>query len=95
MNKIEFLGILASIIIFISLTFKTSSYSGTLKMRSVNLIGSALFIVYACFIPAYSVIILNALSMCVNITHIILESKLHHEKLRERKEINNDATKDM
>lgn len=75
---IENLGIVATVVILISMSCKTMTYKGSLIMRITNIIGSALFTVYGFILPAYSTGILNAILIFVNTYHlinIILEHK--------------------
>ena len=63
---IELIGYLASVVILIGFTFKGES-----KIRTVNMVGSLLFIVYGLLIKAYPVALLNALTIVVNICALI------------------------
>lgn len=51
---------------------KSSTYSGNLKMRIWNLLGSIVFIVYGILLSAYSVIILNAIMIVLHAYHIVV-----------------------
>lgn len=72
MNIIELVGIFASICIIISMSFKTATYRGTLCMRIINIVGSAIFVVYGFLLPAYSTAILNFVLVGVNLWHTII-----------------------
>ena len=63
---VELIGYLASIVILIGFTFKGES-----KIRTINMIGSLLFIVYGLLIKAYPVALLNALTILVNVRALI------------------------
>lgn len=67
----ELIGILASVIIFISMCFKSDSFVGNILMRSANVIGSIIFIVYGFLLPAYSTAFLNIGMVIINVYHII------------------------
>lgn len=41
------------------MTCETKSYKSTVMMRLTNLIGSAIFVVYGCLLPAYSTALLE------------------------------------
>lgn len=67
----EIVGISGSTLIAISMMFKTTTDSGVLWLRIFNLIGSVVFIVYGCLLPAYSTIILNCVCVILNIKGLI------------------------
>lgn len=71
MNVIEILGVIASILILISMCFNSSSYIGSLLMRIFNLIGSIILTVYGSLIQAFSVVFLNGILVLVNIYYLI------------------------
>ncbi len=66
----EAIGLFATIMILISMSFKTLSYKGSLWMRITNIIGSVLFTIYGFILPAYSTGILNGVLIFVNIFHL-------------------------
>lgn len=68
---IEIIGILATLLILVSMSFKTTSVKGSIWMRALNIVGSMVFIVYGCLLPAYSTAILNAALVGVNTYHLI------------------------
>ena len=72
MNSIfvEVIGIVATVLILFSMLFKTTTLKGDIRMRILNLIGSLIFTVYGCLIPAISTAILNGLLIIVNIYHL-------------------------
>ena len=74
---IEIIGILSTILILISMLFKTTSFKGSLIMRILNLSGSAVFVVYGCLLPSISTAILNAGLVIINSYHIVLLIKEH------------------
>lgn len=57
---IELIGIIATLFILTSMLFKTNTTKGAIIMRSINLVGSAIFVVYGSLLPAISTAILNA-----------------------------------
>ena len=77
---VEVIGILGTIAILFSMLFKTTTLKGDIRMRVLNLIGSIIFTVYGCLLPAISTAILNGVLIIVNIYHLtslIKESKQH------------------
>ena len=63
---VELIGYLASVVILVGFTFKGES-----KIRTINMIGSLLFIVYGLLIKAYPLALLNALTIVVNIRVLV------------------------
>ena len=63
----EFVGISGSILIAISMMFKTTTDKGVKWLRMFNLLGSIVFVVYGIMLPAYSTIILNTVCVVLNI----------------------------
>lgn len=74
MNYVEILGIIATIIVLISMSFKTTSYKGTMCMRIINIIGSVAFTIYGCLLPAYATAIMNFILFFINIFYLIKET---------------------
>ena len=72
---IEILGIISSALIVLSLIFKTTTLKGTVRMRSINFIGSICFIIYSIFINSPSVFIANSATAVINICFIFKEVK--------------------
>ena len=68
---IEIIGISATILILFSMLFKTTTLKGDIRMRVLNLIGSAIFTVYGCLLPAISTAVLNGALIVVNAYHLI------------------------
>lgn len=75
MNWIEYVGIGATVLILISLTF-----SDTTKLRIFNTIGSVMFVIYGAYIGALSVWILNSVCAVVNIYKLLKNSKKFSKK---------------
>lgn len=72
MNYIELVGIVATIFILISMSFKTTSFKGNLWMRVLNIIGSIIFVIYGILMPALSTAILNGAVIIINSYHIYI-----------------------
>lgn len=68
---IELIGIIATLFILTSMLFKTNTTKGAIIMRSINLVGSAIFVVYGSLLPAISTAILNAGLVIINTFHLI------------------------
>ena len=68
---IELIGIIATLFILTSMLFKTNTTKGAIIMRSINLVGSAIFVVYGSLLPAISTAILNAGLVIINSIHLI------------------------
>lgn len=72
MNMIELLGYVAMVLVALSFLMKD-----IIKLRLINAIGCACFVVYALLLPtpAYPVAGLNILVVCVNIYYILKAKK--------------------
>lgn len=78
----EIIGIIASIILIVAMSFRSTTPKKNILMRAINIIGSILFVVYGFLIPAYSTAGLNIAIIIVNIVYITLEwRKLDNEDL--------------
>lgn len=82
---VEIIGIIATILILISMCFKTTSFKGAFWLRLLNIIGSVVFAIYGILLPAISTAILNILLVIVNTYHLIILIK---ENKKLNKEIN-------
>ena len=80
---VEVIGIIATLLILFSMLFKTTTLKGDIRMRVLNLIGSLIFTIYGCLIPAISTAILNGALIIVNTYHLIM-------LLKEKNKINTD-----
>ncbi len=76
-NPIEWLGIVGGIVVVISFVMK-----GEIKMRVVNFIGAALFIVYGFFIGSISVVALNFILAGVQVYKVIKKMKGKYNEKR-------------
>ena len=68
---IELIGIIATLFILTSMLFKTTSTKGAIFMRSANLVGCIVFVIYGSLLPAISTAILNGALVIVNSFHLI------------------------
>ncbi len=74
MNEVllnEIVGISGSILIAISMVFKTTTDKGVMYLRIFNLLGSIVFVVYGFMLPAYSTIVLNCICVVLNIIGLV------------------------
>lgn len=69
---LEFLGYIASFIILVSLLM-----SSIVKLRWINLLGSAIFSVYGFLIGALPVAFMN---LCISLINIYYLIKIYHKK---------------
>ena len=79
MNKeiIGIIGNVATLLVLASMCFKTTSYKGSMCMRVLNIIGSAVFVIYGIMLPAISTAILNSALIVVNSYHTVILIKNH------------------
>ncbi|MBY8232563.1 YgjV family protein [Vibrio fluvialis] len=78
MNMVEIMGYAASIGVAISLTMKD-----IVKLRVLNFIGCALFVVYGLMINAWPVVATNTFIACVNVYFLF---KMQQEKKADKAE---------
>ena len=67
---IEFIGIMAAVLILTSMVFPTMSFKGSVWMRIINLIGSIVFVIYGILLPAIATAIANGAIIIINIYHL-------------------------
>ena len=82
----EVIGIGATLFILVSMLFPTLSYKGSFWMRILNLIGSAIFVVYGALLPAISTAVLNGCLIIVNTYHFVKLILDHKKELKEKAE---------
>lgn len=75
--NIEIIGTIASILLIISMCFKTETIKGSIWMRIFNIVGSVIFATYGFLLPAYSTGCLNTIMVGVNAVRLV---KLLKEK---------------
>lgn len=61
----EVLGLAASVLILLSIAVR-----GEKRIRQLNIVGSALFVIYGIIIHSYSIILLDACGVVINIYHL-------------------------
>lgn len=66
------LGLLASIVVLVSMCFNTRTRKGELFMRSINFVGSILSVIYGIILgPAgFGMILLNGVLVVVNLVYL-------------------------
>lgn len=69
---IELFGLSGSVLIFISMLYKSNTRKGNITMRIWNLLGSVVFVIYGICLPAYSTIVLNVIMIILHIYHLIV-----------------------
>lgn len=74
MDKYELVGLAGSVMVIISFMFKDVK-----KMRLVNMVGSALFIIYGILIRAWSVVFLDSMLIIVQTIQLIKARKGKNE----------------
>lgn len=67
---VEVIGIIAAIIILVSMVFPTMSFKGSLWMRIINIVGSIVFVIYGIMLPAIATAIANIGILIVNVVHL-------------------------
>ena len=69
---VEMIGIVSTLFVLVSMLFKTTTIKGSIIIRSFNFVGSSIFIVYGCLLPAISTAILNGALAIINGYHLIM-----------------------
>ncbi len=67
----EALGIFASGFVLLSMTVKSDSRSGNIRMRLLNLTGSVLMILYGFWIGSFSTVLLNVICLITHVYYLI------------------------
>lgn len=76
-DPVALLGLLASIIVLVSMCFNTRSRNGELLMRSLNLVGSIVSVVYGMLIGVLGagMVLLNGVLVFVNAFYLLKNIK--------------------
>lgn len=69
-DSVEIIGILAGVFVLSSFLMK-----GETKIRTVNIIGALLFVIYAILIKSLSVGIINGILVIVQLVYLLKERK--------------------
>lgn len=67
----EALGIFASGFVLLSMTVKSDSRSGNIRMRLLNLTGSVLMILYGFWIRSFSTVFLNVICLITHVYYLV------------------------
>lgn len=72
-NPVAIIGLVASIVVLISMCFNPSTKRGNLLMRGVNLVGSIISVVYGLLLGPLGagMILLNGVLVFVNLIYLI------------------------
>lgn len=68
---IESIGILAGILLIVSMTFKTSSTKQAILLRIFNALGCFAFVIYGILLPALATALINFILVLVDVYHLI------------------------
>ena len=69
---IEVIGIVAAVLILVSMVFPTMSFKGSVCMRVLNTVGSIVFVIYGILLPAIATAIANIGILIVNLVHLCI-----------------------
>lgn len=78
--EVEIIGMIASVLILASMTIQSATDKGNLIMRTINIIGSTVFVIYGFLIPAYSTAFMNIAIVIVDIIYIVCIIKRMRKK---------------
>lgn len=67
---VENIGIIAAVLIVVSMTFPTMSLKAGIWMRVINILGSCAFVVYGILLPAIATTIANSALVVINGYHL-------------------------
>lgn len=67
----EALGIFASGFVLLSMTVKSDSKQGNIRMRLLNLTGSVLMILYGFWIGSFSTVFLNVICLLTHVYYLM------------------------
>lgn len=72
-NPVAIIGLVASIVVLVSMCFNPSTKKGNLLMRGVNLVGSIISVVYGLLLGPLGagMILLNGVLVFVNLIYLI------------------------
>ena len=82
---LEIVGLIGSVLVLISMCFKTSTIKSGLYLRIFNLVGTTILSIYGILLPTFSIAFLNIASSIVNIIHIINLCKLAKKEKDDKK----------
>ena len=76
-NPAALLGLLASVIVLVSMCFNTKTRKGTFMMRLINLVGSILSTIYVLALgtSGIGVVLLNGVLIFINLFYLVKKDK--------------------
>lgn len=74
-NAYEAVGLVATVLLVISLCFNTKTFKGTLCMRALNLLCSGVWLVYGVLLGLLATFVSNILCVLINLYYLILAVK--------------------
>ena len=74
-NAYEAVGLVATVLLVISLCFNTKTFKGTLCMRVLNLLCSGVWLVYGVLLGLLATFVSNILCVLINLYYLILAVK--------------------
>ena len=74
-NAYAAVGLVATVLLVISLCFNTKTFKGTLCMRVLNLLCSGVWIVYGVLLGLLATFVSNILCVLINLYYLILAVK--------------------
>ena len=74
-NAYEAVGLVATVLLVISLCFNTKTFKGTLCMRVLNLLCSGVWVVYGVLLGLLATFVSNILCVLINLYYLILAVK--------------------
>ena len=86
----EWIGILGSVTIILAFLLK-----GELKIRIVDLIGAALFVIYGVLIKSFSTVLLNGVLVVVQLIYIFkgeINNERNHSRRRSKRNKSSDIS---
>lgn len=85
MKSVDIVGYIATVLVVLSMVFKTTTFKGTVLMRIINTLSCVFFIAYGFVGDAYPTGIANACILVINTGYLIKEI-LDHNKNKKLKD---------
>lgn len=76
-NPAALIGLLASVVVLVSMCFNTKTKEGTFRMRLINLVGSILSTIYGLALgtSGIGVVLLNGVLIFINLFYLVKKDK--------------------
>lgn len=71
----EIIGMFATILLIVSMSFSSKSLKSRFIMRIVNMLAAMLFIIYGCLVTAYSTVCCNSIIVVLDFIYLIIMFK--------------------